>query len=311
MNIREQLLAAVGKSHVSERRLSTQATGSSDTVRNIRRGAVPRVDTLEALCGVLGLEVQIVPGLIRPYDENAPSPGGPTEFSSERQLPIYEWTARSESSYLRRADASDKAPAPVELRDEHAFYVRMPDESMVPARIWRSDYCLISPAAQLEVDQRGWFRRATGRETIRWVMRLPVDGYDLGAWDLDERGHQRPVGVHWAREDVFDRGVVLAVYREKPARGKLLLPVGGWRPDALAELWRSSLFSDDLKEVVEQLDKTVAAVEETEMQIKRLAARGTISHLQAEHVLRVLDYRLQDSVRNTRSSLAGDVSDAD
>ena len=310
MDIREQLLAAVRKSHLSERKLSKLATGSGDTIRNIRRGAVPRADTVEALCGVLGLELQIAPGLIQPYDESAPGPRPPTEFSSERQLPVYEWTDRSGSGYLRRPQASDEAPAPVDVLDEHAFYVRMPDESMVPARIWRSDYCLVSPAAQLEVDHRGWFRAVAGRETIRWVMRLPADGYDLGAWGLDEGGHQKPIADHWRREDVVDRGVVVAVYRKKPATDEPQGPVRDWRPDALAELSRAALFSEEFKGVEAELDRTVAAIEETEMQIKRLVASGKISRFQAEQVLRVLDYRLQDSLRNIRSSLTEDLHDA-
>ena len=37
------------------------ATGSTDTVRNIRRGSNPRTDTLEAICGVLGVEIHLVP----------------------------------------------------------------------------------------------------------------------------------------------------------------------------------------------------------------------------------------------------------
>jgi hypothetical protein len=46
---------------VSDRRLSMLATGSTDTVRNIRRGSNPRTDTLEAICGVLGIEVHLSP----------------------------------------------------------------------------------------------------------------------------------------------------------------------------------------------------------------------------------------------------------
>ena len=44
---------------MSDRQLSMLATGSTDTIRNIRRGANPRTDTLEAICDVLGLELQI------------------------------------------------------------------------------------------------------------------------------------------------------------------------------------------------------------------------------------------------------------
>ena len=308
MDIRERLLAAVRRSHLSERKLSKLATGADDTIRNIRRGAVPRADTLEALCSVLGLELQIAPGLISPADQTTPGPRPPTEFSTQRQLPTYEWTDRSESGY--RQHASHQTPAPVDLLDDHAFYVLMPDESMVPAGIWSSDYCLISPTAQLEVDQRGWFRSAAGRETIRWVMRLPPDGYDLAAWDLDAVGHQKPSAVHWRRDDVVDRGVVVAVYRNTPTPDEPQEAVRDWRPDALAELWRAARLSDQFKKVVEELDSTVTAVAQMEMHIKRRVTDGSISMFQAEQVLRVLDYRLQDSLRNIRSSLTTDLSDA-
>ena len=44
---------------MSDRQISLLATGSTDTVRNIRRGACPRLDTLEALCEVLGADILI------------------------------------------------------------------------------------------------------------------------------------------------------------------------------------------------------------------------------------------------------------
>ena len=114
-------------------------------VRNIRRGAVPRVDTFEALCQVLGLELQLGPALSGPDDEDALRHRSPPRFSGSRELPVYEWSNRSEEGYLRVREGSSVAPAPEELLDEQAFYVRMPDHSMVPARIWKGDYCLVSP----------------------------------------------------------------------------------------------------------------------------------------------------------------------
>ena len=304
MDVRERLLAAVRSSHLSERRLSQLATGTNDAIRNIRRGAMPKADTLEALCGVLGMELQIAPGLTPPSDETAIGPRPPTEFSTQRQLPTYKWSHPSEAGY--QPHASHKAPAPVDLLDDHAFYVQMPDYSMVPAHIGIHDYCLISPAAPLEVDQRGWFRRAAGRETIRWVMRLPAGGYDLAAWDLDQvdaLGHQKPCPVHWRREDVIDRGVVVAVYRQEPTTEKPQEPVRDWRPDALAELSRAALFDDQFKEVEAEIDKAVVAVEQMDKHITRRAINGSISTFQAEQILRVLDYRLQHSLQNIRSAL--------
>ena len=302
------MLAAVGRSQLSERRLSMLATGGADTIRNIRRGAVPRVDTLEALCEVLGLELQIAPALRHADDGDARGPRTPTQFSGSRQLPVYEWSDPSEEGYLRKPD-SKRAPAPENIRDPLAFYLRMPDHSMVPARIGTNDYCLVSPCAELEVDQRAWFRRPTGRETMRWVMRLSATGYDLAAWDLDEVGHQKPTAVNWRREDIVDRGVLVAVFREEPTVEKTLQAAADWRPDPLAELWRSSMFDVELKRVAHDLDNAVKVVEDLEMRVKRSAATGAISAFHAEQLLRVLDHRLQASLRTIRSSVVGDLSD--
>ena len=57
---RKRLLALIDGSGVSDHHLSLLATGNSNTVRNIRRGTVPRLDTLEALCRVPGLRLEMV-----------------------------------------------------------------------------------------------------------------------------------------------------------------------------------------------------------------------------------------------------------
>lgn len=69
LGLTEDLLRAVDQSGSSDRRLSMQATGSADTIRNIRRGAKPRIDTIEAICSVLGLAVYIGRARPPPYDE--------------------------------------------------------------------------------------------------------------------------------------------------------------------------------------------------------------------------------------------------
>ena len=61
MTVRERFLSLISGKGMTDRRLSILATGSTDTVRNIRRGSNPRTDTLEAICGVLGIEVHLSP----------------------------------------------------------------------------------------------------------------------------------------------------------------------------------------------------------------------------------------------------------
>ena len=60
-SFRQRLLELIDRSGVSDRRLSMLATGSADTVRNMRRGSSPRLDSLEALCRVLGFRLEMVP----------------------------------------------------------------------------------------------------------------------------------------------------------------------------------------------------------------------------------------------------------
>ena len=310
MSVRDQLLEAVRRSRFSERRLSMLATGSTDTVRNIRRGAAPRADTLEAVCQVLGLELQLSPGLLSPNEDGVAAARPQTRFTGTRELPVYEWADPSEKGYVRRPYDPNRAPAPENMPDDGlAFYLRMPDYSMAPAGIAQGDYCLVSPCAELAVDQRAWIRGPAGRETIRWVMRLSAAGYDLGAWYLDEVHHHKLTHVRWTEEDVVHRGVVLDVYKTMPTVTKALQPMADWRPDALAELWRAGLFSDELKKVTKELDETVSAVEETEMRIKRLAGTGAISAFHAEQLLRVLVDRLQASLRNMGSSIIGGLAE--
>lgn len=71
--LRQRLLDLIDRSGVSDHYISLLATNSSDTVRNIRRGSTPRLDSLEALCRVLGFRLEMVP-----LDEPGPSAqGGP------------------------------------------------------------------------------------------------------------------------------------------------------------------------------------------------------------------------------------------
>ena len=61
MSFRHRLLCLIDRSGMSDREISRSATGSNGTVQAIRRGACPRLDTLEALCRALGVRLETVP----------------------------------------------------------------------------------------------------------------------------------------------------------------------------------------------------------------------------------------------------------
>ena len=61
MRFRHHLLDLIDRSGLSDRKISLLATGSTNAVREIRRGVSPRLDTLEALCHALGVRLETVP----------------------------------------------------------------------------------------------------------------------------------------------------------------------------------------------------------------------------------------------------------
>ena len=78
----------------------------------------------------------------------------------------------------------------------------------------------------------------------------------------------------------------------------------------MAELSRAALFNDQFREVAAEIDRAVAAVEQMKTHIQQGAQNGSISTFQAEQILRVLDYRLQHSLRSIREALTPVLPDA-
>ena len=61
MDFRHRLLDLIDRTGESDWKVSRLATGNNETVRNIRRGSSPRLDTLEALCRALRVRLEMVP----------------------------------------------------------------------------------------------------------------------------------------------------------------------------------------------------------------------------------------------------------
>ena len=313
-SIRAQLLAAVTESGLSDRQLSVSATGSTDTIRNLRRGAAPRADTLEALCRVLGLTLRIAPGedespttaqeaARQADDERALAPRPLTRFSDTWTLPVRQWADDSPDGQAMPEEPK-RAAAPEDLADPQAFYVLMRGKSMLRSGICPSDYCLVSPCERLEVGRPVWFRSRDGAQTIKWLLRITAEAYDLGAWKPhDDLGHDKPFMESWSSADVAERGVVLAVYSRRPSADKPAV----WRDcrrGPLDELWWSAQLSSngDLMSVVDQLYGTVWAVGDTEGRLKLSVGKGLFSDSERELLLKALE-GLEGSVRGIRPAV--------
>ena len=88
IGFRQRVLEIIDGSGTSDRRLSLAATGSADTIRNMRRGSSPRLDSLEALCRVLGFRLEMVP---------LDAPGQPAEgVRAVEKRPEWSWRLREE-----------------------------------------------------------------------------------------------------------------------------------------------------------------------------------------------------------------------
>lgn len=239
----EKALRARG---VSAIRAARSAGISRDAIRSVLRGRSPSFDRVAEICEVLGLDFRI--GL--PADAGGSDTAGPedqssedaqpppvplTRFSSGVMLPIRDWEQASPEGRPSSTHDTGSAPAPVDLPDPYAFYLRPRDYSMVPAGIWSGDYCLISPYAKVKTNQLAWFRNRNGQETIRWLFQLAPTCYELLGWGPpDGDGHQKLVAEQWMCTDVVDRGVVLAVYRNVPSVDRPPFRVPDWHPGEVA-----------------------------------------------------------------------------
>ena len=252
----EKVLRARG---VSAIRAARSANLNRDAIRSVLRGRSPSFERTAQICDALGLELHIGlprdvigsdegfpehPGRDRPDSTDAERPEEPisaddepppvplTRFTSQMLLPVRDFDTCSSRGHLSQAREAEPAPAPVDLPDSHASYVRVPGDSMVPAGIWPGDYCLVSPSAKLATNQRVWLRNRDGQETIKWLVRLPRSCYELVSWQPPgEDGHQMMVAEQWMREEVVDRGVILAVYRGRPSVERPPFRAADWRPE--------------------------------------------------------------------------------
>ena len=239
--------AAMVRRRLAEKRQSKHRAALTsglpqDAIRSVLNGHSPRLDRVEEICDALGLELHIGP----PRDADGPLAARPlTSFNPSVKLPVRRWAHCSPGGYLTPAPWAklDRAPTPVDLADPHAFYAREPGFTMVPAGLEAGNYCLISPCGQLVAGQRVWLRSRTGQQTIKWLIELTPTAYELRAWWQPDptSSRQELLGDRWKREDVIDRGVVVAVYRNEPSVKKKTHRAADWRPERVAARWRSEL----------------------------------------------------------------------
>ena len=217
----------------SVREVAARAGVPRRSVQGLLEGHVPSVDRAERICAALGLELYIGPprtsGEPQLDAASAPTAGNIvpgtqiqrplTTFSWRMELPVREWGHRSAEGHLSMAKEIARAPAPVDLVDNEAFYGQMTGQSMPREGIGGlGSYCLISPNTPLDVNEWVWLRHRGGQEVVRRLTGADAEAYSLEGWGpADERGHQDRIEERWKRPDVVAEGVVLAVYEGWPS----------------------------------------------------------------------------------------------
>ena len=235
-----------------------------DAIRSVLNGHVPRLNRVEQICRALGLELFIGPSRDVPVEADSAEPSRPlTRFDPSVQVPVRVLLSPAPDVYLMKSEEGDQTkPAPVDLDDPQAFYVSLHGHSMVPTGIGPADFCLVSPCAKLEPGQRIWLRDRKGREGLRWLIRLTATTYEVAAWQPPKpNGHQDLVPERWERQDVADRGVILAVYRGWLVPSDPVHRLPDWHPGRLTGLWRA-LFDEEPElqaAVAEHLEETTAS----------------------------------------------------
>ena len=275
----------------SQYRAAVNSGLPQDAIRSVLNGHVPRLNRVEQICRALGLELYIGPPRDVQVEADGAEPSRPlTRFNSSVQLPVRVLSPPWPEVYLIESEEADRPrPAPVDLDDPQAFYVLFHGYSMVPTGIGSADFCLVSPCAKLEPGQRIWLRDRKGREGLRWLIRMTATTYEVAAWQPPKpNGHQDLVPERWERQDVDDRGVILAVYRGwvVPSDPPRRLP--DWHPGRLTGLWRA-LFDKEPElqaAVAEHLEETTSSFNE---RIKGWLEQGSIQRSDMQDLLQQVE----------------------
>lgn len=105
MGFRQHLLDLIDRSGLSDCRLSLLATGNAKAVHRFRRGSMPRLDTLEALCHTLGVRIQATP-----LDEVGQSLGNSPQWSRQLRKDIRRDVAEILGRPGKRPPRSNRPP---------------------------------------------------------------------------------------------------------------------------------------------------------------------------------------------------------
>ena len=253
--LRQTLLAAIDRHDASDRSLSVRATGSSDTLRNIRRGSQPRIDTAEALFRAMGALLVVVPGAIE-AEETEPRL---THFSKSAKVPVITWTAWNHQGHLAHRREAGNAPPPNDCNDPYAFYAQFPCDALRRAGIEANDFCLVSPMGAMAGAERCWAKGQDGREWAGWAVRSRPDAMKVVSWRKGER-----VVAEIGSGQIAERGPIVGVWRKRPEAGHTQHAQLPWKPEAADTLWHAVEIekNPEVKEILKQIEGTVERIHE-------------------------------------------------
>ncbi len=230
---------------VSPLRAARGAGLNRDAVRSVLRGRAPSIERAADVCKALGWALRIEARREQQHD-GADNPDHakacicpPTDFTQDVELAVREWTAAPRERFWSTQTESGKAPAPVGFSDPAAFYARTHADTLTPLNIWRTDSCLVSPNARIEAPQRVWLQDHQGRQTILCLIRMSDKIYELVGWgppNPEAGSGQQMFAVHLKRNQIVDRGAVVAVYRDTPSVTSNTQRASYWPPPRTRDL---------------------------------------------------------------------------
>ena len=226
---------------VSPLRAARGAGLNRDALRSVLRGRAPSIERAADVCRALGWALRIEAPRDRQPDgaDNLDHARAyicsPNHFTEDVELSVREWTPAPRERFwsTQTKSQSGTAPAPVSLRDPAAFYARPKADTLTPLNIWRNDFCLVSPSAEIEAPQRVWLQDDRGRQTILCLMRMTDDSYQLVGWGPPSPkagSAQQMFAVNLKRKEIVDRGAVVAVYRDTPSTSSITHRTAYWPP---------------------------------------------------------------------------------
>lgn len=205
---------ALKRKGLSARRASIDVVGHDGLIRDIRAGRIPSADRLLVLFQYLNISLDVI------YEPSTAQLPSFSEFSSTETLPHIGFASCSVQGWGKPQPEAMSLPKPAFLDDPSAFFITARGTSMAPEGISAGTFCAVSPAQNIQLNDRVWIKEKGGKAAIKRLIHMTSKSLVLRGWMPAVDGKQQSFEEERVTSYIERIYPVVAVYKGKPGTGQ-------------------------------------------------------------------------------------------